>query len=197
MSRGCGATAHDAARHAATSIDDLSGLFRPVQLCLSLPSHLVPHCLIWHSAVSYTAMPELRESWVSAMYLRWIMERHPDFDWSVRAVWHDANDQDIKRWEAAGDPKYSPSCLHAKGFMEELTKDSRHAPRGNEHHQLPLWPKPWDTSLPDCPSMQSLHLRGVYETPRTVVLDLGPLWFQVSPLSTHDAIFSTSYDTDA
>ncbi|EIM87776.1 uncharacterized protein STEHIDRAFT_146004, partial [Stereum hirsutum FP-91666 SS1] len=45
----------------------------------------------------------------------------------------------------------------------------------------------WDRTRPDCPTMQSLQLKGAYETARTAVLDLGPLWMQLQWL-THTSI---------
>lgn len=126
-------------------------------------------------------MPEFRESWLAVMYLRWAMEQYEDMDWSVRDVWYDAVGSGKSKSKKPKKPKNRPlpGTPHAQGLVDRLTPQSPEAKRGTQGIQTPLWPTMWDRTRPDCPTMQSLQLKGAYETARTAVLDLGPLWMQV------------------
>ena len=89
-------------------------------------------------------------------------------DLQVLALWADASEKEEKK-------------LAPNGLVYRLDASSTVA-RGSRNAQTTLWPGPFQKTKknPNPPSIQTLGLKGVTYSNRTIILDMGPLHFQVS-----------------
>ncbi|KAI0367937.1 hypothetical protein BV20DRAFT_520392 [Pilatotrama ljubarskyi] len=103
---------------------------------------------------------------------RWYTDVQHRSPLHLQAIWADATVQERKKMR-----KSSPG---GKGLVYMLNPDSS-IKRGSQHAQRYVWPH--DIAGRPRPSLNGLRLCGIDHTPRTLILDLGELHFQVQLLT--------------
>lgn len=125
-------------------------------------------------------MPEIRECIAHYLCMLWFLQfcLEQKLDLQVLALWADASEKEEKK-------------LAPNGLVYHLDASSTVA-RGSWNAQTTLWPGPFQKTRknPNPPSIQTLGLKGVTYSNRTIILDMGPLHFQVSFYSILHTSFS-------
>jgi hypothetical protein len=115
-------------------------------------------------------MPELRECLAHFIFIVWVWEHLKEHgNWRLLAIWADATSTDKN-------PK--PANLDCVHMLDANNKWKR----GTKSSQTYLWPAMWGktSSNPHPPPITTLELKGIRKTNRSLILDFGNLWFQVS-----------------
>ncbi|THH12990.1 hypothetical protein EW146_g7184 [Bondarzewia mesenterica] len=117
-------------------------------------------------------MPEIRECYASANYLRHLFLVHKNTsDFRLRQLYYDATDKEQKRAKKIS--------RISQGLVDELPAKSLNIKRGCKDAQTPLWPTTKSGPLPD---LQLLELRDIHRTCRTGIFDFGIIWLQMQYL---------------
>ncbi|KDR72183.1 hypothetical protein GALMADRAFT_765703 [Galerina marginata CBS 339.88] len=129
-------------------------------------------------------MPEIRECIAHYLCMLWFFGfcLREKLDLQLLALWADASEKEEKK-------------LAPDGLVYRLDASST-VVRGNANAQTSLWPGPFKKTKanPDPPSIRTLKLKGVSYSNRTIILDMGPLHFQLAYL-THTSIQFFSKET--
>ncbi|KAF8240414.1 hypothetical protein L208DRAFT_1420413 [Tricholoma matsutake] len=122
-------------------------------------------------------MPEYCESWAHYLLMLWFFQLLlPITSFKVMALWADALQAEAKRVGASDGQVY---CLDPTCTIK----------RGTNHKQTPLWLPQLaiSTKQPNPPSIESLELKGVATTSRSMILNLGPVSLKLAYL-THTSV---------
>ncbi|KAL6304764.1 hypothetical protein BKA93DRAFT_782697 [Sparassis latifolia] len=128
----------------------------------------------------FSTMPEYTEALASTLTIqRWFDVIRSQKLLTVQSIWIDATGKDQKH-------KDFTSARGRDGHVFPLTPAELHtiSPRGSRGAQRPIYPP--DPRMPSqyLQSLDVLQLKNVFATPRTVILDLDQLFFQIQ-LHTH------------